>query len=782
MDFGANPMKQTPRDLSRRQFLGGSAGSMTALAAASMATASTGAGQAKYERIYLPPESELPLKTAAAELAEHTGASVVGRAHKGAVGAGDIILVTGAAVGEYKEAASLLPDASAHREWELVKSAAGGLLIAGSTPRNVCRAALGWIENPERETDRLSVYRFEERFTMWDNALNQWYRFSKGFDRRRHIREIARLGHTGIEINRYATTGGYWVRHRKFPDDSYTWYISYAPALDAFVESSLTRGIYPAEELEANLSDLREAVALARAYGLKPGFVCYEPRCVSEKIFDRYPGLRGSRVDHPGRSLEPRYALDIANPRVLDHYAEMITNLMEAVPDLRYLVFWTEDSGAGIPFTKGLYPGPNGSYLARASTVGRMVSDFSGTLLKAGKKINPEFEVIMQIGWEYRDHERREITAALPEGVTLSHSIGGRLLTGGEPGNGERYTRESREMGKEPYATVTFTTSWEPEPVIGIVRPSVVQKKFAALKRMKLKRIFTNGGIAAPPQCPYQLSQELYAELIRGDVNDPDHFLLETATHWCGGDRRAATLLVVGWKAADDALATLHYLRWYDAGPGQTQARWLTRPVVPDITLLNDHEREAWERALFTLPWDIGRVNIVFEGGIRMYRDEELDRAVHSWDKDLIPRLEKAVTVFGKAMKTAPKPVIEDQHDRFLGYLLRAKTVRNLMDSQVAINNWILDKGDRQQQRRRLDRAIRAEIANTKEWLRLLRESKVNFFRVAAREETPFLYKTPVEDMELKLKVMRAHLQDTPGPRLKELSQPFSEMKLLYYD
>ena len=186
---------------------------------------------------------------------------------------------------------------------------------------------------------------------MWDNTLNQWYRGTEGFDRVKHIRELARMGHTGVEINRYADAGGGWhVRHRKFPGDSYAWYVDYCPALDAFVESSLTEGIYEYAELRRNRDDLLTAAELVRSWGMKPGFVCYEPRCVSEKVFERYPELRGSRVDHPGRSLEPRYAMDIANPRVLAHYAEMVTNLLELVPDMRYLVFWTSDSGSGLPF------------------------------------------------------------------------------------------------------------------------------------------------------------------------------------------------------------------------------------------------------------------------------------------------------------------------------------------------------------------------------------------------------------------------------------------------
>ncbi len=765
-------MRQRDLAISRRRFLSGSA---VALAAARAA-----AGARSYETIRLAASSALPVKTAASELSQKTGATIRTAPPGEPIAAGEIVLAAGEEIRTYPKAAARLPEEARGKEWELVVETGGGLLIAGATPRNVCRAALGWIADPERETNRVSVYRFTERFTMWDNALNQMYAFSKGFDRRRHIREIARLGHTGVEINRYSYPGGYWVRHRKFPHDSYTWYLSYAPALDAFVESSLTRGCYPREELEANLADLREAAGIARDYGLEPGFVCYEPRCVTEAIFDRHPHLRGSRVDHPGRSLEPRFNLDIAHPKVLEHYAEMLENLMKEIPDLRYLVFWTEDSGSGIPFTRGLYPGPNGSYRARASTVGRMVADFSGALLEAGRKINPKFEVLMEIGWEYSKQEREEIIAALPEGVGVSHTFGGFLFRGGTIGNRDEFVRYDRAQGIEPYAAVIVSGLWEQAPILGIGAPSVLVKKFAGLDQLQLKRIFTHGGIVAPPQCPYNINQEVYAELIRGRVDNLDALLLRIATNWCEGDVRAATLLVEAWKTGERAMARWPALNWYLRGSGQTQARWITRPVVPDISKLDAHERSAWERAIFTLPADVARLNISFEGGIRMYTDEQLERVVREYDEGTLPLLAETVGILERACKTYTQKVLVDQHDRYRGLLYRERTVRNLFESQVAINKYLLKKGDPEAERQRLRRAIEAEIRNTEDWLRLLRESKTYFFRVA-ETETPFLYKTPVADLEIKLAAMQAHIDDEPGPFVKELTEELTERKLLFY-
>jgi hypothetical protein len=223
--------------------------------------------------------------------------------------------------------------------------------------------------------------------------------------------------------------------------------------------------------------------------------------------------------------------------------------------------------------------------------------------------------------------------------------------------------------------------------------------------------------------------------------------------------------------------------RWSrpDAGSGQTQGRWITRPLVPDISKLVPGEREAWERSLFTLPWDIGRVNIAFEGGIRMYENEQLERAVRGYDEQMIPGLIKTVALLDEALQGAgPRAVLADQRDRYLGLLLNVRTVRNLFEAQAAINNYLLKKGDPASERERLTAAIRSEISNTEAWLRFLAASKTEAFRVTEGRETPFLYKTPAEDLRLKLKVMQAHIDDSPGPFLKELTEPLSERRLLY--
>lgn len=723
----------------------------------------------KKKRILLSRSAALPCLTAACELSAALGGGIA--YDFGGLQSDDVVLVVGDEIDRYPAVASRLTPAQRAQEWELVAEHGGVIYFAGLTPRNVCRVALAWVAHPEREMNRVSVYTITDRVTMWDNSMNQMYRFTRGFDRRAHIREIARLGFTGIEVNRYVG-GGYHVRHRRFASDSYAWYMSYAPALDAFVATDLTRDFYDPSELQENMDDLRRSVSLAREYGLEPGFVCYEPRGVNDAIFDRHPELRGSRIDHPGRSLQPRYALDIAHPRVLAHYADSIRALMREMPDLRFFNFWTQDSGSGIPFARKLYPGPNGSHLARTKTMGELARDFTGAIARAGREINPKFEVVMNLGWEYTDAERQLVTASLPEGVTFSHALGGSAFNSTERGYMSRYLPEDRAAGLEPYASVIIGAGHDPEPIIGVPTPRPLLKKFEWFRELGLTRLMGTDGIYSPPQSPYNLNQELLSELIRGPIPDTGAFYASIARQWCDGRAEAASVLVEAWQAGTEAIDAWPQLNWYSGGVGRTQGRWLARPLVPDITKLTYGERAAWERCLFPLSWDIGRLNISFESGIRFFENEEFQRVITATDERVAPGLEKAVAMLDRAYADHKLAVLEDQRDRYRGLLLCFRSDRNLFALQLATNDYLLSKGVRAESRGRVRAAILAEIENTKAWIHALSTSRTNFFHIAEKEETPFVYLTPLEDFKLKLEVMPRHLDDEPGPFLNDLIEP----------
>ena len=158
------------------------------------------------------------------------------------------------------------------------------------------------------------------------------------------------------------------------------------------------------------------------------------------------------------------------------------------------------------------------------------------------------------------------------------------------------------------------------------------------------------GGIVSPPGCPFNINHEIYSELIREQgIQDLNELLLAKAKQWCENDERLAELLVKAWLSGEQALQSWPILGWYQPGPITTQGRLLTRPLVPDFSRLEDSEREAFERGVFTLEWDIGRLNISFEGGIRIFKDEQMAWAVKQFDKAMLPQLELKAESDGKA-------------------------------------------------------------------------------------------------------------------------------------
>ena len=196
-----------------------------------------------------------------------------------------------------------------NEEWMYfdVDECGSGIMIASAPPFLYALFALvleDLIDLPLEETRRLLLpVRFCAQRSGFDLFLNQYGRLIAPFDRRRYVREYARLGFTHIEVNGLATP---FPIEEGVPGEFYRDFYTYCPGLDQFVESRLNQGTYPGEYLQANLNNLKVNARLALRYGLSPGLVCFEPRSVPETLLQKYPSsaARGSitrsEVSGPG--------------------------------------------------------------------------------------------------------------------------------------------------------------------------------------------------------------------------------------------------------------------------------------------------------------------------------------------------------------------------------------------------------------------------------------------------------------------------------------------------
>ena len=277
---------------------------------------------------------------------------------------------------------------------------------------------------------------------------------ARGYDVETAIREFARIGCSHVSVNGLA---GPFAYEEGPPGEIYYRFYQYSPDIDQYVATDLNKGIYPPEYLRANLDSLRHNAAMAVKYGLTPGLMCCSPRSVPDALLERYPYLRGARVDHGFRSCRPRYTLTLAHPLVRWHYAQLITNLMREVPQLGYACLWSNDSGSGFEHTATLYPGRNGgAYLIRewrdhqeiARVAGKNVLGYYRLLRDAASKINPGFRVMTAVNW-FSAQEQEVIVGGMGNRIDLV--IGAGELA--DPGLGARkraLADRGRNGGRQP--------------------------------------------------------------------------------------------------------------------------------------------------------------------------------------------------------------------------------------------------------------------------------------------------------------------------------------------
>lgn len=457
------------------------------------------------------------------------------------------------------------------------------------------------------------------------------------------------------------------------------------------------------------------------------------------------------------------------------------------IPDLKFLIFWTGDSGSGMPFAQFLYPGANGSYLSKSRTLDRLVGDYSSTLSRAARRHIADFELIMEIGWEYLDREREQIIKALPEGVSVSHpmgaetevSVGDRMIKsyGGmrgdtKPGFTTSFIEYARSQGQNPFSEFNISGGRDFEPIFGLPYPKAVFEKVKRVAEHEIEKVFSAGGLFCPAQCPYQINQDLYTQLIREknlENFDLKKYLSRMSVSHCKGDETSGGLLQQAWDIGEDAMAQWPTLSWFIKGPAMTQGRWITRPLVPNFDLLTEEERIPFEREVFTLSTDVGRRNIAFEGNVRIFNDEDMKWSGKVLGVEVIRRLNSVLEILSRADKRIE--AIRDMYDRFEALKLLATTLKNTFELQAAVNTSLLEPDLASGFSSVIRQAQESEIENTKAWIRLLRESKTNCFHITSGDETPFIYKTPIEDLQVKLEAMESHLGDAPGPDIPHLRE-----------
>jgi hypothetical protein len=615
------------------------------------------------------------------------------------------------------------------------------------------------LETAEFEKGKVVVPRFS-RLEGGDNYLANPKRIAAGYDPERSVRELARLGFSHVPVNALAKD---MPAEQGPPGEIYYRFYYFSPDLDQFVETPLNAGAYSPEYLEANLTLLKENARLAVKYGLTPGLNISSPRSVPDSVLEKFPYLRGARVDHPFRSYRPRFTLTLSHPAVRWHYAELMRRLMREVPELGYIYLWTNDSGSGFEYTASLYAGRNGgAYLVRewksheaiAKAAAENVLRYFRTLRDAAAETKPDFRLLFNL-FSF-SNEEEFILDGLTEGLDLW--VAPRELDDSPRG---RRLKGLPKKGSEIFTTTRLQNNY----LLGIPSPWLAAEEVRGLQAAGLDKAQVT--VDPAPLAPYDVNRDILRALNFDPAADVDAVVATAASRLAG--KAGAPALVKAWRLCDTAVRGFPSIMLYgDNNWGFPWYRLLVRPFAPDIEKIPEAERAYYERYMTVTFNNPNLVDLGTDILWTLMTRGQADAAVAQADRATWKPLDEAIGVLGEAVRRAKgdvRAVFVDQFDRLRALRCYFRTLRNTAAWVAGVHGYIEAKDPAEKEKRQtmVQSMVDDEVRNAMDLAALFTESKTRFMPVDPTGETFNMYGANLSDLiQLKIGLMEKHRNDEP--------------------
>ncbi len=559
----------------------------------------------------------------------------------------------------------------------------------------------------------------------------------------RYCAEAEKLGVTSLIVN--ILPDPFHPEYLADPSNRYVNFGLWGPSLDQFVDSRLSEGVYPKELLVRNQNALLKIVEIARSHGLKPMFLCGEPRFQPERFFKKYPYLRGPRVDNPGSaSVVPLYALCTDLPEVQEHYRELMGKIMKLVPDMDGIIFYSFDSGTGFCHSPSLYAGPNGPQFCKSIPPGERMYRFIKLLLESGQEINPEFRVLL---FHYiRGKEREETLKTTPKGVSsiaLGYFVAGgfedcyAMYQYGMKIDEVGYDRAREERKDMMKKDITFLRSLRKTPVATSQSPveewlnpmRTLPYPFQTLEIMDIldemdtEEVLFYGHFSDPALVPYEANRRAIQWYLKHPNDSIEQTVRSVAEEWV--TLAHSDPLMEAWRLCDRAYRQ-RPLWVHSFGFG---------PIVP-------RAGEKVKVPRYGSPLD------------ESYRTWMLRR----YESHVFPLLKEADKLLSKEIinaKGKARGCLESHRLQIGVFYHWQRSQYNRLESGRFLEPGMGDP----EIERSIPEIIDDEIQNIQELMELARGHAVELFTIYSREDIFG------EDMENNIATMKAHRDDTPYPR-----------------
>jgi hypothetical protein len=574
-------------------------------------------------------------------------------------------------------------------------------------------------------------------------------------------KQMARLkpfGRVDVSINNCAEKADFEI-----PPGGSPWheYASYNQAVHIFFPDVKLIPFLPADFVNKNKQLLLSKAAIIRRSGLEVAWAATDPLFLPEAFFEKYPHMRGPRVDHPRRSLYPAFAACFHQQETIDMYKNMVTQLFKNVPEINTFRFHINDAGSGQCWSQGSYTGPNGPAFCKNINISESVFTLLNIYKTAARQIAGHDIDISFDG--FRPEERADIDKKLKEENLV-------LVQNNYP---------SKNISS------LLVTDW---PARGIINPLQILRVLNRTENKPPFRYSLSFGDMYDRGNERLETIEKVIDMVEDNLKNPSEagvsdsvLALQALKKWCvkWAGEKSADQLFNTFVALDEAIIKrdkaaprFSWMTYYFG----VSARHITRPllIVPQ-RLTPDEEK-------YFLPH-------IFNVSVDEARNDYMD--LHGSDyffplgvvATFLESLKTAYTSIG-SIKNAPEQKFLDDMARSLHiYYCVVRSCGNFSDAQIIRNRnkEILAGPVHRPSKIRPARAeerigdrdlqdfngiVRDEFDNTQDLIDLLENGGLDLIVHAQgpyKEDTFLLGANLIEQLKLKRKIMMVHWRDIEG-------------------
>ena len=225
-------------------------------------------------------------------------------------------------------------------------------------------------------------------------------------DEYRRLAELAcELGATRLSVSQIEPSMWQWNANRYDPYPN--WGI-HNPTIFKFVVPDELKPYLPEDYAKRNLDMLAKRAEILKEFGLKALFNGMEPAYLPEKVYRDHPEWRGARCDQARRARTEYYAPCLDNPELRAIYVDSVEKICRVAP-IEAFQFLSNDSGGGLCWAEGLYPGKNGPLACAHIPIGKRIANYLSIFQEGAARVG------ITATAEVNHIDDNDVIAALPE-------------------------------------------------------------------------------------------------------------------------------------------------------------------------------------------------------------------------------------------------------------------------------------------------------------------------------------------------------------------------------